>query len=100
MPTESKYDSAIVDAPITISGERFVCEVVITRKQDNRFYLHEVTPIKKLQNAVSLTNSGQSPTAHLGVAAKILKNIVSASDNVSKNQRTLHMDAFLTPKNH
>ena len=66
------YDSAIVAAPITISGERFVCEVVITRKLDNRFYQHEVTPIKKLQNAVSLTNLGQSPTAHLGVSAKIL----------------------------
>ena len=43
------YDSAIISAPITMGGERCICEVVITRKQDNRFYLHEVTPIKKLQ---------------------------------------------------
>ena len=78
------YDSALIAAPITIGGERYICEVVITRKQDNRFYLHEVTSVKKLQDAVSLTNSGQSPTAHQGVIAKVLQNIISASDNVSK----------------
>ena len=78
------YDSALIAAPIAIGGERYICEVVITRKQDNRFYLHEVTSVKRLQDAVSLTNSGQSPTAHQGVIAKVLQNIISASDNVSK----------------
>lgn len=78
------YDSVIIAAPININKERHICEVVITRMDDNRFYLHEVTPIKKLQGAVFLTNSGQSPSAHLGVAAKILQNIVSTSDDVSK----------------
>lgn len=46
------YDSAIIAAPITINNERYVCEVVITRMEDNRFYLHEVTSIEKLQDAV------------------------------------------------
>ena len=78
------YDSVIIAAPININKEGHICEVVITRMDDNRFYLHEVTPIKKLQGAVFLTNSGQSPSAHLGVAAKILQNVVSASDDVSK----------------
>ena len=74
------YDSAIIAAPIRIAGNDFVCEVVVTRLDDNRFYLHEVTQKNKLQDAVFLTNLGRSPSAHLGVAAKVLQDIVCASD--------------------
>lgn len=73
------YDSAIIAAPIQIAGNDFVCEVVVTRLEDNRFYLHEVTQKNKLQDAVFLTNLGRSPSAHLGVAAKVLQDIVCAS---------------------
>lgn len=31
------YDSAVVSAPIQIKEERFICSVVITKMQDNRF---------------------------------------------------------------
>ncbi len=74
------YDSAIIAAPIRIAESDFVCEVVVTRLDDNRFYLHEVTQKNKLQDAVFLTNLGRSPSAHLGVAAKVLQDIVCASD--------------------
>ncbi len=75
------YDSAIIAAPITINNERYVCEVVITRMEDNRFYLHEVTSIEKLQDAVFLTNLGLSPSAHLGAAANVLQNVLSAKES-------------------
>ena len=49
--------------------------------ENNRFYLYEVTSIEKLQDAVFLTNLGLSPSAHLGVAANVLQNILSAKDS-------------------
>ena len=44
--------SAIIAAPIRIGESDYVCEVVVTRLEDNRFYLHEVTA----QNNLSLHN--------------------------------------------
>jgi hypothetical protein len=51
---------------------------------DNRFYLHEVTPIKNLQDAVFVTNLSHSSSAHLGDIAKVLQNIVTAKSDSSK----------------
>ncbi|MBQ2447422.1 MAG: hypothetical protein II277_03335, partial [Bacteroidales bacterium] len=41
------YDSAVLSAPIEIAENRWICSVVITKKEDNRFYLHEVVEQKK-----------------------------------------------------
>ena len=75
------YDSAVIVAPIENSKKRYVCCIVITRKEDNRFYLHEVTPIEKLQDAVFVTNSSQSPSAHLGDIANLITNITSVKNS-------------------
>lgn len=81
---ERGYDTAIIAAPIEINGERYVCMVVVKRNaNENRFYLHEVTAEKNLRNDAFVTNSAQKP-ASVGDIAKVLQNIVSASDNVSK----------------
>lgn len=75
------YNSAVLAAPIMIGEERFVCEVAVTLTKDNcKFYLHEVTKQKKLLDAVFITNLAHKPSAHLGVFAKILQNIISAKD--------------------
>ena len=75
------YDSAVIAAPIKIGGDTYVCSVIITRKEDNRFYLHEVIEQKKLsENASKPVQQEHLPKAF----AKIYKNIISASDNVSK----------------
>lgn len=75
------YNSAVLAAPITIGEERFVCEIAITLSKDNcKFYLHEVTKQKKLLDAVFITNLAHKPSAHLGVFAKVLQNIISAKN--------------------
>lgn len=77
------YDSHVFAAPIMIGDDRYLCYVTITRKNDsNRFYLHEVWTEKNLANVGS--NAVQGQPSHLQGVAKILQNIVSASDNVSK----------------
>ena len=79
---EKGYDSAVISAPINIGNERYICSVVITRKDDNRFYLHEVIEQNRLLDEGSNTVQGQPqrPKAF----ANILQNILSASDDVSK----------------
>lgn len=75
------YNSAILAAPIQIKDERFICEVAIILNENNcRFYLHEVTKQKKILDAVFVTNLTQKSSAHLGVFAKVLQNILSAKD--------------------
>ena len=75
------YNSAVLAAPILIKEERYICEVAIILNENKcRFYLHEVTRQKKLLDAVFITNLAQKPSAHLGVFAKILQNILSAKD--------------------
>ena len=74
------YNTVVIAAPIHIEEERYICEVIVRRNaNEDRFYLHEVTSIKKLQDAVFVTSLGQNPSAHLGVAAKILQEILCAS---------------------
>lgn len=44
------YDSIVIDAPISIAGEGYICEVVLNKEENkNRFYLHEVEIKDKLQ---------------------------------------------------
>jgi hypothetical protein len=79
---EKGYDSAVISAPINIGNERYICSVVITRMDDNRFYLHEVIEQNRLLDEGSNTVQGQPqrPKAF----ANILQNILSASDDLSK----------------
>lgn len=78
------YDTAVIAAPISIGGERYICLAVVRRNaNENRFYLHEVTAQKNLRNDAFVTNLAQKP-ASMGDLANILQNIVSASDDVSK----------------
>ena len=75
------YNSAVLAAPILIKEERYICEVAIILNKNNcRFYLHEVTKQKKLLDAVFITNLAQKPSAHQGVFAKVLQNILYAKD--------------------
>lgn len=47
---ERGYDSIVIAAPIAISGETYICEVVLNKETSrNRFYLHEVEIKTKLQ---------------------------------------------------
>ena len=71
-------DSAIIAAPIRIGESDYVCEVVVTRLEDNRFYLHEVWTEKSLTSARS--NAVQRQPSHLQGTAKVLHDIVCASD--------------------
>ena len=81
------YDTALIAAPITIGGERYICQVVIRRnKKNNKFYLHEVIEQKWLSDEGS--NTAQKQPQHPKAAAKVLKNIVTSksfSQIVDKN---------------
>ena len=78
------YNTVVIAAPINISGERYICQVVIRRnKNGSRFYLHEVVAQKKLPKDAFVTNLAQKP-ASLGDLAKVLQNIVTTSDMASK----------------
>jgi DNA repair exonuclease SbcCD nuclease subunit len=73
------YDTATMAAAINIAEERFICYVVVTQKgKNNRFYLHEIWTEKSLTNVGS--NAAQRQPSHLQGSAKILHDIVSASD--------------------
>ena len=56
---DREYDSVVISAPIEIAGDRWICSVVITRRADNRFYLHEVIEQKRLSSEGSNTVQGQ-----------------------------------------
>lgn len=72
------YNSAVISAPIIIKEERFICSVVITKMQDNRFYLHEIKEQKKLSNEGS--NTVQRQPQRSKAFAKILQNILAAKN--------------------
>ena len=77
------YDSAVVAAPIEISGDRYICYVVITRKKNNsRYYLHEVWTEKNLTDVRS--SAAQRQPSQLQGTAKVLQSIVTANENCSK----------------
>ena len=78
------YDSVTIAAPVTINSERYIGVVVVKRlpNSKNRFYLHEVILQEKLlgDNIKTDTKAGY----HQGDVANVVKNIVNASEDVSK----------------
>lgn len=80
------YDSALVAAPVEIGGVRNICVVGIRKnRNENRFYLHEVTQETKLLEEAFVTNLGQNPASNQGVIKTILKRIYSVNpDSASK----------------
>ena len=73
------YDTAVLSAPIDIRKERFICYIVVHRRKNfNRFYLHEVWTEKSLTSARS--NAVPRQPSHLQGTAKVLQDIVCASD--------------------
>ena len=75
-------DSAVVIAPIQIASENYVCEVVVARrKNENRFYLHEVQTKKTLDNVFKTSTEGRTPQASKLI---IGKHLAEVKDNVSK----------------
>lgn len=78
---ERGYNSHLIAAPITIAKDRYICLVVIKQNtKECRFYLHEVIIQKWLLNKGS--NTGQNQPQCPKAFAKILQDIVSASDDV------------------
>ena len=78
-------NSVTIAAPIEIGGKGFVGVVIVTRgsgTNTNRFYLHEVILQESLQDESIKTDT--KADSHQGDVAKILKNIASTSENVSK----------------
>ena len=100
-----KYESAHIVAPITINGERYVCSVILHKnKKNNRFYLHEVTSQKNLQDEAFVTNLAQKP-ASSGDVAKVIQNILNTKESskiLDKNNEPLvvYHGTNLTRVNH
>ena len=77
------YDTAVMVAPITIDGERYVCEVVVKRgKKRQGYYLHEVEIQKGLEEAFKTANGSapQARTSRLILSARMgkVKEILQA----------------------
>lgn len=89
------YDTAVVAAPIEISGEAYLAGVCVKRASgDNNFYLHEVLPIKKegtmpFNRAAldSVNSGGDAPSIN-----SILLDVLAVKGDVMKSSRTA-MDA-------
>lgn len=67
----------LVDLGIIKSRERYIYEVVVARKSNNRYYLHEVWTEKSLTNVGS--NAVQGQPSRLQGVAKILQDIVTTN---------------------
>ena len=77
------YNSYVIAAPIKIADKNYICEVVLKQnKQENRFYLHEVTEQKKFLERAFVTNPAQKP-AHQGTLSNILEKTVSVNYEIS-----------------
>ena len=78
------YETYVVDAPISIGGEDFIGEVVLTRKTGTaKFYLHEVETQEKLRGA-SIQAGIESGTP-LGASKLIIgKKLNEVKENISK----------------
>lgn len=80
---DRSYNSYVIAAPIKIADKNYICEVVLKQnKQENRFYLHEVTEQKKFLERAFVTNSAQKP-AHQGTLSNILEKTVSVNYEIS-----------------
>lgn len=82
------YNSYTIAAPVAIGGEGYVgvAIAIVTRghgTNTNKFYLYKVVLQKNLLDESIKTDT--EADSHRGDVAKILKEIVSAKENVEKN---------------
>jgi|GEM_PF-5921731 len=74
------YDTAVLAAPIDLGGESRVAVVVIERRADNRFYLHEAYLKENLLNGLSFkTGASPQPRADSGDIQSLLRRIFSVN---------------------
>ena len=79
------YDTAIVAAPIKISGENYITGVCVKRTSgENKFYVHEVLPIKegatpfnRAALETSVDSGGDTPSMN-----RILSELLYVKDNL------------------
>ena len=75
------YSSIVIDAPIKIAEDEFICEVVINKKEkSNDFYLHEVELKEKLQFANQVRTYGKEDSlrnAKTGASRLILSKLLT-----------------------
>lgn len=79
------YDTAIVAAPIKISGEDYITGVCVKRTSgENKFYVHEVLPIKegatpfnRAALETSVDSGGDTPSMN-----RILSELLYVKDNL------------------
>ena len=87
------YNTAMIIAPIMIGDERYVCCVVVRKNaKESRYYLHEVTAQKNLQEDAFITNLAQKP-ASFGDVANVLKEIITAKKN-EENVTAEHEEGY------
>ena len=92
------YDTAIVAAPIKISGENYLAGICVKRANgENKFYLHEVLQIKEGEtpfNRAALNSSvdsgGETPSIN-----SILSELLEVKRNIRYSSRT-NQDSALT----
>jgi len=88
------YETYVIDAPISIGGESYIGEVVLTRKTGTtKFYLHEVETQEKLRGASiqAGTESGTPQGASQLIIGQRLNSVKpeSVSKTVDKNGEPL-----------
>ncbi|MBQ6109910.1 MAG: hypothetical protein IJL05_00840 [Alphaproteobacteria bacterium] len=89
---DRNYDSVSFIAPITINGERYVCEVIVKKTKDkNRFYLHEVEIEKNLADVFkSSLDTATSAKSKLSIAKKWQEVKTTSKEKTSVyNQKTI-----------
>lgn len=71
---QSGFDRTVIAAPVTINGEKYVCEAVL-QKSKNRtgFYLHEVGLSEKLADVFKTAINGTPTSSKLIIAKEIAK---------------------------
>ena len=80
------YDTAVVAAPIKISGEDFIAGVCVKRTSgENRFYVHEVLPIK--EGATPFNRAALETNVDSGGDTPSMNNILSELLYVKGNLR-------------
>ncbi len=91
------YTSYVIDAPIRISGERYICEVVIKEsKTSKNFYLHEVEKIRlQLDNQV---RASEENSASHNVETKASKLIIGKLWDEVNGRTSLVADENGEPK--
>lgn len=71
---ERGYNSCAIAAPITIDGDRYICEAVVTSTENRQgLYLHEVEISEKLADVFKTAINGTSASSRLIIAKEISK---------------------------